>query len=264
MKSVFALLLILLTFLLHAQEHDSLLFRKTICHGLADSKALLTAPAQWNSRKWLLAGGTLAATSLLIAHGDEAIYNSTGSINSSTIDRLFWLAEPAGNYYPLLALGALMTHGLISKNNYSAETAVIMAEALLISTVTVHTVKSTAGRQRPNALGTTDPYDWKGPFFKGTSFFSGHTITAFTAASVVAYRYRDHIWIPVTAYSLATLGGLQRIVHQRHWASDVLMGAAVGTTIGIFISKQWDNNSIRFFPTVSPQHTGLSMSISIK
>ena len=38
--------------------------------------------------------------------------------------------------------------------------------------------------------------------------------------------------VGVAAYSIASLVGLQRIYADRHWASDVLVGAAIGTVVG--------------------------------
>jgi len=125
-------------------------------------------------------------------------------------------------------------------------------------------IKATAGRNRPNNDNTTNAHQWEGPFFNGASFFSGHTTTAFSVASVFAYRYKDTGWVSYVAYGLATIAGLERIYDNRHWTSDVLMGAAVGTATGIFLSKQWEDNSIRFFPTVSTNGGGLSMIIPIK
>jgi len=121
----------------------------------------------------------------------------------------------------------------------------------------------TAGRARPNNFGTTNPHQWDGPFFNGNSFFSGHTSSVFSVASVIAYRYRDTKWVPYVSYSLATLAGFQRIYNNRHWASDVLLGAAVGTATGIFLCKSWEKNSIRFYPSFSPEYSQLTVVFPI-
>jgi acid phosphatase family membrane protein YuiD len=60
-------------------------------------------------------------------------------------------------------------------------------------------------------------------------FPSGHTATAFMGATLLAHEY-GHIsgWIPAAGYTMATATGVLRILNNRHYASDVLVGAAIG------------------------------------
>src|SRR5262249_51841765 len=72
-----------------------------------------------------------------------------------------------------------------------------------------------------------------GDFFHGgNSFPSGHTITAWTLATVVAEEYGSHKWVAPTAYSLAALVGAARYAGHSHYLSDVLIGGAIGFGIG--------------------------------
>jgi len=71
------------------------------------------------------------------------------------------------------------------------------------------------------------------------SFCSRHTSVAFSIAAANSYifskYYPDSEWkIPVIAvsYSLATLTGVLRVASGEHFASDVLVGALLGTAIG--------------------------------
>ena len=52
-------------------------------------------------------------------------------------------------------------------------------------------------------------------------FPSGHTIAAFSIATVFAERYHRHRWVPWTAYGLAGLIGFSRVTLQAHFPSDV-------------------------------------------
>lgn len=57
------------------------------------------------------------------------------------------------------------------------------------------------------------------------SFPSGHTATAFSMAVALSWAFpRGRVFF----FSLAALAGLQRIVSNSHWPSDVLAGAAIG------------------------------------
>ena len=74
------------------------------------------------------------------------------------------------------------------------------------------------------------------------SFCSRHTSVAFSVAAANTYifskYYPDSKWkIPVIAasYSLATITGILRVASGEHFASDVLVGALLGTAMGFVI-----------------------------
>ena len=69
------------------------------------------------------------------------------------------------------------------------------------------------------------------------SFPSGHTATAFTNASVLFYEYKDaNIWYASSGYLFATATGFLRIANNKHYTSDVLAGAGIGTAVGLAVS----------------------------
>ena len=266
LKKLVILVLVSFVFsqLISAQERDSAIVRSVIHHGLNDAKEFLVSPARWDTKEWAIAGGVSTATGALILWGDQPVYNFSNTLHSKPLDAFFRNTEPLGNYYPMMVISAFMLKGLIDKDNYPTETALVAAEAMIFTTVAVQIVKNTVGRTRPNADGTTFSHQFNGPFFNGTSFYSGHTTTAFTVASVFAYRYRNTKWVPILSYGLATIAGMERIYDNRHWTSDVVMGAAIGTATGIFLCKQWEKSTIKFYPSFTPQGGAISMVIPIK
>jgi hypothetical protein len=122
-----------------------------------------------------------------------------------------------------------------------------LAYSILISQVLL---KSLSGRKRPLsslATGTPDsvytdnPYDFgnsRRPTFRSlqanTSFPSFH-YTAFFAAAKVYQEAYDNYWIP---YGLMTVGLASDIKGHRHWVSDTVAGALIGTGIGWTVSRQ--------------------------
>ena len=113
---------------------------------------------------------------------------------------------------------------------------------LIAATGTV--MKDFFGRARP-FVDTTgpNPDDWQigRGFRRGSSyqsFPSGHTTAAFAAAAAVSAE--TSAWWPAATYFLigpvmyggAAAVGLSRMYNNRHWASDVIMGAAIGTFAG--------------------------------
>lgn len=118
-------------------------------------------------------------------------------------------------------------------------------EAVLVGSAVSSLVKGIAGRGRPYLTPPPegpDPNNYK--LFRGfghndayRSFPSGHATAAFSAAAAVTNEmsrwWPQGKWVVGTAmYGGATLVGLSRMYQNRHWASDVLVGAAIGTFAG--------------------------------
>ena len=71
------------------------------------------------------------------------------------------------------------------------------------------------------------------------SFPSGHTATAFVAATILHKEYglTRSPWFSVGGYAVATGTGIMRVLNNRHWISDVVAGAGIGilsTELGYF------------------------------
>lgn len=132
--------------------------------------------------------------------------------------------------------------GRIANNKRLAELGLFGTEALFVGEGIGSVLKITFGRARPFVDSTPNPDNWqlfRG--FKGTSkyqsFPSGHTVAAFAAAAAVTSEMSrwspKSIWAVAPAmYGGAAFVGLARMYDNRHWASDVIMGAAIGTFAG--------------------------------
>lgn len=122
------------------------------------------------------------------------------------------------NYIQYLPLAAQLTMGLSgvkgrSKNRWQLLATDAMAAAMMATMV--NGLKHGVNRTRPNG--------------GHGSFPSGHTATAFMGATLLAHEYgHKSIWFPIAGYSVATTTGVLRILNNRHYASDVLVGAAIG------------------------------------
>jgi len=136
--------------------------------------------------------------------------------------------------------------GLISGDKKSTETGVLASSAMLQSGILVTFLKGIFGRQRPFWADGVDR--WSGPvgFFKRfesgqqgryDSFPGGHSITAFSLATVVAMQYRKTVWVPILAYTTATGVALSRVTENKHWLSDSLVGSALGYVIGRLVVR---------------------------
>ena len=68
-----------------------------------------------------------------------------------------------------------------------------------------------------------------------TSFPSGHAITTWALATVIAEQYRDKLFVRYGAYGLATAVSLSRFTGRNHFRSDVIVGSAFGYLIGRYV-----------------------------
>jgi membrane-associated phospholipid phosphatase len=119
-------------------------------------------------------------------------------------------------------------------------------EAVVVGDAMTYLLKGVVGRSRPFVTLDTNPHDFNfGRGFRSdnySSFPSGHSTTAFAAAAAVTAEtgrwWPRSTWVvgPVM-YAGATMVGLSRMYHNKHWASDVALGAAIGTFSGQKVSQ---------------------------
>jgi membrane-associated phospholipid phosphatase len=133
------------------------------------------------------------------------------------------------------------------KGSVAYQMAAIDVETLAVTAGVTSLVKGIAARERPYSgecdedpvRSRTDDCDDDS---LNRSFFSGHTSTAFAAASLTCmhHAYLDlydsavgDAVACISAYGLAGTTGVLRIMSDNHYASDVATGAVVGTVIGL-------------------------------
>lgn len=119
-------------------------------------------------------------------------------------------------YVPLALTIGLKTAGVESRSDWPRFWASSAASAAIMAGL-VNGIKYTASEMRPD--GSTR-----------NSWPSGHTATAFLAATILHKEYglTRSPWYSVGAYTLATATGVMRVLNNRHWISDVLSGAGIG------------------------------------
>src|SRR2546423_1332066 len=119
-------------------------------------------------------------------------------------------------------------------------------EAVLLGGATAWVLKGLTGRARPFVTGDSTAHDFKfgGGFGNADrqSFPSGHTTAAFAAAAAVTSEaermWPHHFWLVAPAmHGGASLVGVSRMYHDKHCASDVALGAAIGTFSGLEVVR---------------------------
>lgn len=166
-----------------------------------------------------------------------------------------------GGEIPVVAgiSGAFYLTGLVIKNDKLMQTGAIAGYALVNSAVVVTVLKMVAGRQRPRVDGTShwQPFPQTLKQFDGTSpdyyvsFPSGHSIAAWTLATVIAEQYKETKVIPILMYTFATGVALSRTTENAHWLSDAIIGSALGYGIGKYMANKHKTTKWFLFPSQS-------------
>lgn len=119
-------------------------------------------------------------------------------------------------YAPIAAVYGLNAFGLKGQHDFANRTALLIKFELIMMAI-VLPLKQFTAVPRPD---TGAP----------TSFPSGHTAEAFVAATFLHKEYgKDHPLISIAGYTIATSIGVLRVLNNRHWISDVITRAGIGT-----------------------------------
>lgn len=193
----------------------------SLCHG--DSMAAMQQQDSMPSLKWtdrmaqsrlyqathvgvpLIVGG-LVATSL-----DKPVHHGRNDL----MPHFHCAADDYLRFVPAAVMVGLKVAGVPSRSPWDrmllsdATSTALMSATLLALKHSVH-VRRPDGSDRQ-------------------SFPSGHTAAAFMTATMLSKEY-GHLspWVGIGGYGVATMTGLMRIANDKHWLSDVIVGAGIG------------------------------------
>ena len=177
--------------------------------------------------KWELPVG--AATGVLIAEGDRPLADRIRGKNIQDISRLW---SNIGLGVEIGSSGLAYAVGCAGHRSYLRETGLTTLDALAAAGTTNLVLKLAFDRQFPYKRGTQGEF-WEG----GRSFPSGHAMVSWAFAAAVAHRYPHNRWLKWGAYGLATGVALSRYPAKRHYASDILVGSALGYITGSYMAE---------------------------
>ena len=143
--------------------------------------------------------------------------------------------------------------GRLVKDEKVIETGKALIEAEIITAVMTKIIKVSTGRERPNG----------GEDRLSSSFPSGHASGSFSMASVVDVMYGHKIGIPL--YLFAGFVGFSRLSDNKHFLSDVLFGAVLGTIVGRTVARiheKEEYNKFSILPYSDGRSAGFRLALS--
>ena len=216
-------------------------------HAQGEAAPAPSGAALFTYRDAILAAG-IVATTVLVRPADQhyaARLQDSSTQANAKLRRLAAFVRTTADPGSYIIGTTMYAVGRLSDNDRLAQLGLHGTEALLVGTVTASALKGMFGRQRPSVR----PQDANSfALFRGfgsddyRSFPSGHTVAAFAAAASVTSEmagwWPDSRWIIGPAmYGGAALVGVSRMYNNRHWASDVIVGAGIGTFAGLKVVR---------------------------
>lgn len=223
---------------------------------------VLAQPLHYDWKDWTAFAGVAAATTLAFVYDDE-IYDF---IDRTFVDEGWNTASKCTDvfgeeYFILPSVALTYAIGAIDKNQRLKNMSLAVLQSFVYAEVASAGLKVLTCRLRPQVSSSSG--EWLGPFatFESTSFPSGHAMRSFALATTVAGFYPDKKWVGAVTYSLATATSVGRVIGKDHWASDVIVGAALGYFIGRGVVKF--NEKIGNISTVKMQPVVTTCGIGV-
>ena len=201
---------------------------------------------------------------------------ATDSIDASVRDALVWRNPDRADTLSLftgIVAPSIVPTAMVFFDGWHEESfadgiddGLAIGEAAIAAGLVTQTVKFSAGRQRPYAHYRPSRLSSRPAppsANDNDSFFSGHTSYSFAiavASGEVAsdrhYALAPEVW--GVGLTLAATTGYLRIAADRHYLSDVVVGAAVGSALGWYVPK-WLHDHGRIGTRIVPAPSGIAI-----
>ena len=267
LRGSFLLIAALVPLALEAQvqppQDECLLTKPGVCarHVLEDEKGILTSPLHVRGKDllWIAPFGVATAVAL---HYDADALSELG-YHPSQQDTFDTISNVGAVYVPIAGIVGGYAAGAWRKDDYLQQTAVISAEAILDAQIINLPLKYALDRQTPMQGDGTGRFWPHGPstWPDGQSMPSGHSLTAWSMAHVVAVRYPS--WrVRLVAYGLAATVSASRVIARQHFPSDVVVGSTLGYMIGGYVvhKRGEPSKSFTFSMVDTPNGRGVQLS----
>jgi capsule assembly protein Wzi/PAP2 superfamily protein len=204
----------------HPVQSSSSKTRNLLLDFLNDEKALWTSPKdlRFEDTVWLVPISGFTA-GLFVTDADVSRHLSHDPTTLSHYNTL----SDAGVVALVGGAGGMWLLSHYNHNDHWQETGFLSGEAAIHSLIMTEAFKYSFRRDRPYQGNGT------GPFFQpgGTSFPSEHSAAAWSVAAVIAHEYPG-ILPKILAYGAAGLVSYSRVHAEKHFPSDVMVGALIG------------------------------------
>ena len=206
----------------------------------SETGEFIKQPSKWDGGDWLKLGVVSAATFLIIETADQPIRTEVLK------DRRYYKSFPIefgrmwGELYaPVVLFSGFAAFSLITDDIGTRKIAYEIGQASLYAGAVNFLLKMAIGRARPfMEEGATSFHPFASIFVQDNhSLPGGHSTAAFVLSTVISRNVKP-VWLKALVYLPAALTFVSRVYQDQHWASDDLMGAALGYFIATWVVDQ--------------------------
>ncbi len=145
---------------------------------------------------------------------------------------------------------------------------VVIAESALLATALSSVMTLAAGRPRPLLYGDDAPLSARNDADAGLSFLSSHASISFavsTSTFMAMKRLHPKSSMPYVVLgvgdALAAFVATSRVMAGKHFITDAVGGAIVGSSVGVLVPALHDS-PVKVVPVVSESERGLGLSLN--
>jgi hypothetical protein len=206
-----------------------------------ESVDLIATPLQVENGNIFITLGVAGAVGLTYSF-DKQIQEKLTAHPNKSLNKAADAGSLLGDPYLHLGLAALVYGGAIAADSAKwKETGEMLGEALILADAATVIIKESSGRGRPGATSSKSDFKPFGFNKDYDSVPSMHTSSSFALASVLAATSESFI-MKTAYYGAAAFVGFSRMYKNKHWASDVLLGAALGELCGRVVTSYHAGN----------------------
>ena len=224
-----------------------------------DVKYIVTAPLRMDLESGLITAGVVGAVGGVMAF-DSNIQKWVQRNQSRTGNDVFDGFRTVGDAALPVNAGLAVAGYFFRKSeegNKLFQTSLVSIEAQMLAGGITQAGKFAIGRNRPSRDPQGNSYE---PFQRfNQSMPSGHATQMFALAAV----FSEHYSLPVQmlVYSLAMGVGAERVYHNKHFASDVVAGSAIGYVVGkaLALRHTYGDKGLSFLPLDVAGGTGVML-----
>lgn len=221
---------------LRAQQTSKEAFENDLSAFFDDGGRVLAAPADFDGYDWLMTALTIGATAAAYTV-DEEVRGEFGAM-----PRDGWkIPLVAGELYGSgivsggLGIGLLATSAVTGDDDTRISGRLVL-QSLVYSVAFTQVIKIVVGRSRPYLNEGKGAFHFMRIDHDHHALPSGHTTAAFALSSTLSRRIGS-LPVSILLYAMSTLTAIERMASDKHWLSDTVLGAVIGSVIGIAVVR---------------------------
>jgi hypothetical protein len=224
-----------------------------------ESQSLIKQPFKWDISDWGKFG-IIASSTFLIIQFDSEIRNEFQKLEINRKSLPIETGRMWGEIYTTGVIGGVFAiNGIVSDDKTSKKIAFEIFQSALYTGFITQSLKMLFGRSRPytgegsksfNSFSKFSDDHWGLP--------SGHTSLAFSLSTVLSENSESDL-LKILAFIPAIMTAYSRVIQDKHWTSDVFLGASIGYFVGKWVSNLHQKSGIE----ITQQYRGLQFSIPL-